>query len=720
MRDTPDTPTSIAGTSGPLSIFRRSLGGRFSVMFLALLAPLCVVGFTISRGLTSNAEDLLEAHRIKELAVHSFALVLTQDDVTKEILLDPARISEAPRKIDAYDRNHEMLREIAVLTTDAELLRTVKAMEQLDEDTLRPLDGRIIETSVEQGREAALVIYEAEYEPLRRKYMELASQLMHHAERLAIEAEQELAARNRRSVIHVSLSLLAGTALVAGVMLVITRHIRRRLAALMDALEHVARGELRHVVEDDSPDEIGRTAAALSRAISEMREALVGVSESTNEVERQALSIAHASGAVAAVATQQGADVARASSAMAQSTHHVWGIAASARDLRTIVNGTRSTIETIDSARGGFEQRSALLLSRIEDTATAVSNMASSNAQVESSIDVLGSAANETSASAEEMAASMRSVRELVTSSEERWRAMVERGQGGLAKVQRAIEQIEELRGDTARTEAVLETLGGRTREIGAILGVIYDVVDETSLLALNASIIAAQAGGSGNAFTVVAKQIRALADRVSTHTREIEAVIRSVQDESSNAIESMARGMSGVSNVQTSAQEAGLVVQDMMRSSEESASELGHISRAVSEQSHAAEHVVELMTRTSQAVDEIRDAVVRQASEGVATLESTEVMRRAAREMGESVAGQADGLRRIASSVEGIVKATDAVEEALDAQNRSTLSVAQFLEQAEARSAENTRSAERTSDAGRELRQVVEALRRAVLRFEL
>ena len=68
----------------------------------------------------------------------------------------------------------------------------------------------------------------------------------------------------------------------------------------------------------------------------------------------------------------------------------------------------------------------------------------------------------------------------------------------------------------------MIHGLGGRVQEIGAIVDVIDDVADETNLLALNAAIIAAQAGDQGRAFSVVADEIKELADRVLSSTKEI------------------------------------------------------------------------------------------------------------------------------------------------------------------------------------------------------
>ena len=106
---------------------------------------------------------------------------------------------------------------------------------------------------------------------------------------------------------------------------------------------------------------------------------------------------------------------------------------------------------------------------------------------------------------------------------------------------------MEEIREATEAAERVIRGLGARTSEIGGILDVIEDVADETNLLALNAAIIAAQAGEQGKAFSVVAEEIKELADRVLASTKEIASLIGAVQLESENAIGAIEAGSGSV-----------------------------------------------------------------------------------------------------------------------------------------------------------------------------
>ncbi len=112
-------------------------------------------------------------------------------------------------------------------------------------------------------------------------------------------------------------------------------------------------------------------------------------------------------------------------------------------------------------------------------------------------------------------------------------------GMGSIVKAREGIEKVSEEVGSTA---AVINRLGVRSKEIGSILNVINDFADTTQLLALNATILAAQAGEHGKGFAVVARQVKDLASKTANSTKEISELINQVQNEVAVAVESMHR----------------------------------------------------------------------------------------------------------------------------------------------------------------------------------
>ena len=100
------------------------------------------------------------------------------------------------------------------------------------------------------------------------------------------------------------------------------------------------------------------------------------------------------------------------------------------------------------------------------------------------------------------------------------------------------------IRETVTRGADVINRLGARSEEIGKILTVITEVTDQTSLLALNAAILAAQAGEYGKGFAVVADEIKELAERTANSTKEIEDVVEAVRREAADAVRAMEEGV--------------------------------------------------------------------------------------------------------------------------------------------------------------------------------
>ena len=112
--------------------------------------------------------------------------------------------------------------------------------------------------------------------------------------------------------------------------------------------------------------------------------------------------------------------------------------------------------------------------------------------------------------------------------------------QQGEQSVSKAVDQIEVLAREMESTKAAMATLRGHADSIGGVLDVIKAVSEQTNLLALNAAIEAARAGDQGRGFAVVADEVRALAHRTQQSTREIEAMIGTIQQDSTDAVKAM------------------------------------------------------------------------------------------------------------------------------------------------------------------------------------
>jgi methyl-accepting chemotaxis protein len=138
----------------------------------------------------------------------------------------------------------------------------------------------------------------------------------------------------------------------------------------------------------------------------------------------------------------------------------------------------------------------------------------------------------------------------------------------------------------------MVKELGSSSDKIGEIVQVIDDIADQTNLLALNAAIEAARAGEQGRGFAVVADEVRKLAERTTKATKEIALMIKQIQKDTGNAVESMEKGTEEVNNGKLLTQKAEDALNQIIGSSKEVVENITQVAAASEEQSSAAEQI--------------------------------------------------------------------------------------------------------------------------------
>jgi twitching motility protein PilJ len=253
-------------------------------------------------------------------------------------------------------------------------------------------------------------------------------------------------------------------------------------------------------------------------------------------------------------------------------------------ELRGLVGRVTNTAEQVTSASTAAQSISTKLL----------------QASQKQSRDI-----QETGQSVLEMAAQITDVSKSANESAEVARQSVTAADEGARAVENAIKGMTEIREQIQETSKRIKRLGESSQEIGEITELISDITEQTNVLALNAAIQAASAGEAGRGFSVVAEEVQRLAERSGEATKQIGALVRTIQTDTHDAVAAMEKSTQGVVEGARLSDAAGAALSDIRRVSNRLAELIQNISTATEQQATSANGVAQniqgILTVTEQ-----------------------------------------------------------------------------------------------------------------------
>jgi twitching motility protein PilJ len=159
----------------------------------------------------------------------------------------------------------------------------------------------------------------------------------------------------------------------------------------------------------------------------------------------------------------------------------------------------------------------------------------------------------------------------------------------GAQAVQTSIKGMEEIRKQIQETSKRIKRLGESSQEIGEIVELISDITEQTNVLALNAAIQAASAGDAGRGFTVVAEEVQRLAERSGEATKQIAAIVKTIQKDTQGAVSAMEESTRGVVEEAKLSDAAGQALTEISAVSQNLAGLIERISGSTRKQADAA-----------------------------------------------------------------------------------------------------------------------------------
>lgn len=365
------------------------------------------------------------------------------------------------------------------------------------------------------------------------------------------------------------------------------------LRSMATALYEMATGDLRARIEPRGEDDLfGRALKDMSE---NLREMIGRVKMASNQVAQSAAEISASSSQITSGAENQSASAEETLSTMVEIAAQIDSVAKSSQALAVNVDETSSSIQEMGASIEQVAKNSTNLLTSVDETSSTIEEMAASIQSIEAKVRVVDD-------------------------------------------VSREAADIAGSRGN--ELSVMISNIGTASQDIGKIVGIIEDIADQTNLLALNAAIEAAHAGDAGRGFAVVAEEVKRLAERSVTSTREIASVVENVQQNTNEAIE-LTRDI------------LAQIVGSVTRTSEL----VGEVYSATQEQSGGAAQILSTTTHMQNVTRQLAAAAKEQANGARDMMKAVEVMNRMTQQVADASREQKQGGDLVVKAVERIAQ---------------------------------------------------------------
>jgi methyl-accepting chemotaxis protein len=281
------------------------------------------------------------------------------------------------------------------------------------------------------------------------------------------------------------------------------------------------------------------------------------------------------------------------------------------------VNLVHDKDDDVGALYKGFNKTVATMRDIVKKLSQSVNLTQTSSSEISSSTEEMAAGAQEQSAQTGEVATAIEEMTKTIidttrnagTAAENAKKAGEIAGEGGKA-VEATVEGMQRIALVVESSAETVKKLGRSSDEIGEIVQVIDDIADQTNLLALNAAIEAARAGEQGRGFAVVADEVRKLAERTTKATKEIAVMIKQIQADTAQAVESMSKGTGEVERGKELAARAGESLKEIIEASVKVVDDISQVATASEEQSSTAEQISKSVESISNVTNETASGI--------------------------------------------------------------------------------------------------------------
>lgn len=437
----------------------------------------------------------------------------------------------------------------------------------------------------------------------------------------------------------------------------IMRAITHPLRKMIGSSQKIATGDLTADIKISSKDEVGTLAVAFKEMASNLIEMLKKTKALSTNVDTAVKKIVSGATSIRRGSEDQ-------ATAMTDVSFSVEGLHKMALD---IANGMEQSLKLSEETSSSIlemalsieeaDRSVAEITFAVEDTSTSIEEIASSLKEVAIGTDNISKGADEIASSLIQIDTSAMEIERHSGEGAGLSNEVAREGEMGLKAVGLTHAGMETIKGEVKKLATVIEELGQRSKEIGKILNVIDDVAVETNLLALNATILAAQAGEHGKGFGVVAHEIRELSERTSASTKEITGIISGIQSQIGKAVVSVEETIAKVTEGEKLSIDTIGILEGITGRFKTFQDMSLKISRATQEQTRGSKEVTQNMEDITATIHQIARATQEQSQGSTQIVNSLENMKELISHLKKLTSEQAEGSKVIASNTEKMMR---------------------------------------------------------------
>lgn len=376
---------------------------------------------------------------------------------------------------------------------------------------------------------------------------------------------------------------------------------------------------------------------------------------------------------------------------------------------------SRELSASLEEMAGAMDHSTAKFL----ETSTSVDEMASSVREAASQTDEIAHSVEGTARDLESIGESLERIRTGAFSGARATDAVKKDAEDGLLVVRSSMEEMQRIEQESQRAREAMERLSRQTGEVAKIIEVIKELVSDTELLAFNAAIIAAKAGEEGKSFSVVAEEIRDLADRTTASAQDIHRIVKAIGGDTREVTEAVEATGQRIAKGKQLSLSTGEALRKIVQSSSDAAAASDEIAKLTVKEEERARALLEDAGRSLRSVKAIARAMREQQTAIARIQEGVTEMKgaadRIARGMEEQVRANREFDQGLAEREEQVL----AIHEATTFQQSTVQRVFAHFESSEERLHKNAERARGVMQEISELEVLAERLRDVVSAFE-